>query len=1269
MCFEMSLQENSFLFILDELLLDILKASGKQSMTFQDMEDSVVGRTGHHFATLHDYVKETEYGSLGVEDFILNESKFFNVDDFSEVQVSFSFSPYDFPNEVQDLELDLSNTRITSCRDLVQKCLQVRNASSAVLRQSTISDNTTTWPFGVLGILYWFCPFLRQVDLTGCVDLFGNNLNNISNYQSRIQIIDYLDPSYILNCTDAVEKIREILDKHSTLPSSNGWSLLHSAVLLRDKELVKELLLAYKGSGDGNNNIYTECLQSSLELATALHHREIIELFRNESRLSMSPSTASRLVDLCLLSQNGIKMFDHPVEALTSSKDALQAVRSSHDPHCNLIELLRIFCENCDPNFKKELLKGLFQKVQQCTEPAYLAFPCWNENAIPDAVQILMKETGCSANGKIDGFPYLMLSMPSVQLAEFLIQEGAQINEKDQLGCTGIFHAVEKSLTSASPQSLSIFIKFLQFLLHNKANPNARNDISETPLLYSLSSRFQSCELCSNVMCHDEFAFEVQVVKIWRLLLEAKARANVRDESDRSLLHLLLRYLLDGEFQVRECLAMVRNGVKVLQKYGFEINSRDAEGNTPLHLWARLTKEVISADAIQIGKEIISRGGAVNARNDKGETPLHLSESWEQVEILVGKDAQLNVYDLNGDTPLHKFMVKNSLIGDNVKKGRWKKCLAMGMNPWCVNNDGKCPFQVLLEKEYFKSAFNLLKEVFENDQNRNLAECARCYKDRKGDSLLHMLCIQDNNIAQSICEYLLLKGCDVNFQNGCKQTALHIVCSKARSLGSLLPENMENCIHMLQTYHADLNISDVDGHTCKALLSGNEFLLNLIDIEKVEIPKIKWIQQSVKHNDVLSQVVRGTKSRKVESYYHHENSIGQGSFSLVFPAVNEKDGREVALKRLEKARLEEEGAVFEREVQCLLKLSNCPSVVNYISCIRDSDFEYIVVELMEGSLDAYLSCDEECEHASTICLNVASGIEFLHKKEVLHRDLKPQNILYKTKPNFSVKISDFGLSKILQAAHSSGEVESVMHSKAGTRCWMAPELLGKKRKEHSKASDIFSCGLLFHYVLSKKKHPFSLPPGELTNPQETEENIKTNKPCLCSSLSPEATHLIAGMLSPKSKRRPAASSLQQFPFFWDNRTKNEFLKSVGNQKEFEEPRSKLKRPLTDVENNLEAFYSNTWIIGWEDEIQEIYDDVTRGHPMRTYDTTSAVELVRFIRNSYLHVYNLSSNNNKESLLEEYIFLKRFPYLVTEIYKAVKASETWKTRKDLRHYFK
>jgi len=1271
------LQENSFLFILDELLLDILKASGKQSMTVEEMENLFKERTGCSFSTLHDIVKETEYGSHGIEEFIDNDSKIFQVDLELVVGAGFTISPH----EVQHRDLDLSNTRITSCQDLVAECLQARNASTAVLRRSTIIDDTvTTWRFGVLDILCWFCPELRHVDLTGCVDLFGNNLTNISNYQSKVKVIDYLDPSFILNCTDAVAKIRELLASNSISPYTNchGWSPLHSATLLGDKEMVKQLL-AYKEIGDGNN-IYNDFLQTSLELAIVLHRIEIAELFRSESNLFISPS---RLIQLLILPKSGLKNFDHPIEALTSNKDVLQKVRNSHKAQvCNLMALLRTFYENNDNVFKKELLEGLLQKLPECTERGVLlAFPCWDENVIRQAVQILMEETQCPANGRIGGYPYVMFSMPSIQMAALLMQEGAKIDEKDQLGCTGLFHAVEKALMSASPQNWN---EFINFLLCSNANPNARNDRSETPLLFSLSSQFQSCEFCSKVMCHDLLPSTstlhngTQAIEVWRLLLDAKARANAKDEMDRSLLHLLFKFLKDGDsVQAPKCLAMVCEGLHFLQKSGFEINSRDAEGNTALHLWASLPSEAVSAEAVAIGKEIISCGGAVNARNDKGKTPLHLAQCWGQVEVLVESGAELNVQDLNGETPFHKFIGEGSLIGDDVEENHWKNFLALQMDPWCVSNDGKCPFKVLLEEEFFESAFNLLKVIFEDDRYRTLAESARCYKDLKGDSLLHILCIQDNESALSICEYLLQKGCDVDVQNECKETPLHKICRTAGRSGFLTSKHIENCIRLLRRYHADVKLLDVNGDSCKAFLNGNECLQKLIDedIEKVNIPsKIKWFQRSVKHNAVLSQVVRGTKFRKVENYYHHENPIGEGSFSVVFPGVNGKDGREVALKRLEKVRLVEKGVVLEREVRCLQELSNCPMVINYITCTSDANFEYIVVELMEGSLDAYLRCDQECEEAFTICLSIASGIEFLHTKGVLHRDLKPQNILYKTNPSFSVKISDFGLSKILQTSKTRGGSQSVMHSKAGTRCWMAPELLGKAPQNHSEASDIFSCGLLFHYVLSKKKHPFNLTSGGafMKNPQQTEKNILKNKRCFCPSLSPEASDLLKNMLSPESKKRPAAASLQHFPFFWDDRKKVEFLKLVGSQLEFEEPRQKLTRQLSDVEKKLESFYSKkrAWVTnGWDTVIKEIYDDVTSGYSRRNYYTKSAVELVRFIRNSYAHVYSLSSERNKELLLETFVFLKRFPCLVTETYKAVKASEKWKTRKDLRHFFR
>ena len=107
-------------------------------MDVQHLEKEVLDRTGCDFNTLHDIVKETELGSLGVEDFILNDSKFFELED-SMVCPNFPFSPHK-PGE--GIDLDLSRCHISSCRDFVDTCLMARNARSIVLAYCTIGNET-----------------------------------------------------------------------------------------------------------------------------------------------------------------------------------------------------------------------------------------------------------------------------------------------------------------------------------------------------------------------------------------------------------------------------------------------------------------------------------------------------------------------------------------------------------------------------------------------------------------------------------------------------------------------------------------------------------------------------------------------------------------------------------------------------------------------------------------------------------------------------------------------------------------------------------------------------------------------------------------------------------------------------------------------------------------------------------------------------------------------------------------------------------------------
>ena len=1058
-CFNLFQDTNfEFLVILDELLLDIFKASGEKSMDVRRLEKEVLDRTGCEFSTLHEIIKGTELGSYGLEDFILNDSKSFELKD-SKVCSICRFSPHK-PGE--EIDLDLSRCHISSCRDFTDTCLMARNARSIVLAYCTIGDET--WPFGVLDLLLWFCPLLEAVEFTGCECL---RRSNFIKSPRHCRVIDhyYLSPWYILNSDNAVEKISGMLshDHLSFSLHSNGWALPHSAVLLGGQELVKSFFAHHKTIGD-NNYFKSVHFKTSLELAITLHRYDLLELF--EEFYPPEDMPPSLFLHLCFFPQHGMTNFKHPFEIVTSNKDTLRITRKLHAiQDCSLTRLLQTYLKELDITFKKEMLKRFMRLLEEYTGPdSYPAIPCWNDKDVCEAVKVLFKETGCSVNGKIKGFPYLMLSMPNVQLAEFFIQEGVQIDEKDQLGHTCLFHAVEKAVESDSPERWCMFITFL---LRTKANPNERDDLSKTPLLYSLSYLRSPCSFDAHrrldalYPAYGDYS-GIQVVKTWRLLLEAKARPNVKDEKDRSLLHVLLSLLQTGRLGSSEGLEIVCDGIAILQEYGLEINSRDTEGNTVLHLWASLIHAPISDETIKIGSEIVSHGGAVNSRNDKGDTPFHI-------------------------------LVKETFVQEDlVEPDLWSRILALGMNPWIANCDGKCPFEVLLENESFGSVFTLLKAIFEDNQNRDMAESARRYRNQSGDYLLHMLCIINNESVLEICDYLLGHGCEVNAQNECRQTPLHLLCNKISETDSSLSQQKINLIRLLEKYNADMTLSDIYGNTCKDMLS---------KYQRLEIPKrMKWISESIVHKAVLSEVVLGKNSQNVENYHHHTKSIGEGTFSCVFPAINKMDGREVALKRLEKARLAKKGNMLEREVKCLLKLSSCPYVVNYIACTRDSNFEYIVVELMEGSLDKYLSSTEGCSQASTICSQIALGMKFLHKSNVLHRDRKPQNTLYRTNPEFIVKICDFGLSKFLQ--QTSNDSNSAMHSKAGTRCWMAPELLAQNHEGHTKATDIYSCGLLFHYVMSGKKHPFNGSGESITsNYDEIEENIKSNKMFLFFHLS------------------------------------------------------------------------------------------------------------------------------------------------------------------------
>jgi serine/threonine-protein kinase/endoribonuclease IRE1 len=228
------------------------------------------------------------------------------------------------------------------------------------------------------------------------------------------------------------------------------------------------------------------------------------------------------------------------------------------------------------------------------------------------------------------------------------------------------------------------------------------------------------------------------------------------------------------------------------------------------------------------------------------------------------------------------------------------------------------------------------------------------------------------------------------------------------------------------------------------------------------------------------------------------------------------------------------------------------------------------------------------------------------------------------------------------------------------------------------ASDMFSCGILLYYILSGQKHPFNptdyASKSELQISSETEVNIMNGRmDCWDNSLPPEATHLVKRMLESKEKDRPSAEEALEHPLFWSKGKKVDFLEAVGNQKEFQCPRPKRTLPLTLVETDLQKNFSiivkhGSWSSSRYGNTPGIYIEMIKGKGRKNYDTSSAVELVRFIRNVYQHYRDKTFGTPvrvEEMLFNDFVFFYDFPDLVMEVYKAVTTHGWDKTKDDIK----
>ena len=203
--------------------------------------------------------------------------------------------------------------------------------------------------------------------------------------------------------------------------------------------------------------------------------------------------------------------------------------------------------------------------------------------------------------------------------------------------------------------------------------------------------------------------------------------------------------------------------------------------------------------------------------------------------------------------------------------------------------------------------------------------------------------------------------------------------------------------------------------------------------------------------------------------YEVVGKIGTGGMANVYKAKDHKLNRFVAMKVLKQEFREDTTFIkkFKTEAQSAAGLTH-PNIVNVFDVGEDDGIHYIVMELVEGiTLKDYISKKGKLsvKEATSIAIQVSMGLEAAHSHGIIHRDVKPQNIIIST--DGKVKVTDFGIARAASSNTISSNVMGSVH-------YSSPEQVRGGYSDEK--SDIYSLGITLYEMITGKV-PFE---GETT---------------------------------------------------------------------------------------------------------------------------------------------------------------------------------------------
>ena len=327
---------------------------------------------------------------------------------------------------------------------------------------------------------------------------------------------------------------------------------------------------------------------------------------------------------------------------------------------------------------------------------------------------------------------------------------------------------------------------------------------------------------------------------------------------------------------------------------------------------------------------------------------------------------------------------------------------------------------------------------------------------------------------------------------------------------------------------------------------------------KLEIHNNKEYEMKISNNEIIKKNIYMEDSLKLTNYikdYYRKNHeypntnldfykygrlIGQGAFGKVNLGLNVLTGRVVAIKSFNKKNLNSPNNENMKKIiyeTNLMRKLNHPNITKILEMFEDEKYILIIMEYINGgNLFSFVKKRRKLTEKISKFLfkQIILGIKHIHSQNIVHRDVKLENILIDL--NNTIKICDFGIGRILSSP------DELIHDQCGTPMYMAPEILLSSKEKGYKGFpvDIWSAGIALYIMLSGTL-PFSVKnendsflDGNNNNNKKKNIALKkaiiNNEPKRIEKISDNARDLLMGLLNKDPNKRLTCDEILKHPW-------------------------------------------------------------------------------------------------------------------------------------------